>query len=381
VISGLFSIPLPESAPAAESPFAPAAARTSQQRLQFVAGPENALVRAVVDAVSGNASPYNPLVIYGESGTGKTALLHAVVAPAIASQPAGSTKRSILQTTGADFARAYANAVDTDSIADLRERYDRCDLLVIDDLHQLGTKPAAQQEFLHVFDRLQQRGGLLLAALRHLPSETRGFMPGLVSRLSAGLIVPLVLPQASARRMIVEQLAAAHEITLAPALIERLSNPPPMLRTPFATAPQLRQALLQLASRAEARRCVIDMSLLDELTAEHAPEAKAAIRQITATVAKQLAITVSELKGSSRKQAVVYARGLAMYLCRELTSASFAAIARSFGNRDHTTVMHACRRVAALIETDAATRHLIDELAICGVGVPPAEPKVHRKSN
>ena len=368
MISGVFSIPLNASSAIADGSAAPPLANHSE-RLRFIAGPENSLVRIVAESLSGDSSRYRPIVIYGGTGVGKSALLHALVSLRGNSNDAIAT---LLVTTGADFARAYANAVDTDAVEDLRARYDRCSVVIIDDLHRLSAKPAAQQFLLHMLDRLDGRDGLLVATLRNAPHDTRGLLPGLVSRLSAGLLVPLVAPQAGARRAIVEQIAAERNIELPQALVDRLANPPAALRTAFTTAPQLRAALLQLVSRANILKRTLDADLFDEFAAEHAPETKALMRQITAAVAKHFQIPVADLRGKSRKQALVHARGVAMHLCRQLTAASFATIGRSFGRRDHTTVMHSCRRIETLIETDAASAHMVAELmAQFGSGSAP----------
>ena len=369
MISGIFTIPLPDEAAVAQGSVPPAGAIVAERcRHSLHRRSRNALVRIVAESLLGepstnesstsSGSRYNPIVLYGATGMGKTSLVQALAAQRSASRP----NDSAFVTSGADFARAYAHAVETDGIDDFRERYARCELVVIDDLHRLGTKLAAQQELISLIDRCVQRGALVVATLRNLPAETRGLMPGLASRLAGGLIVPLVPPHAEARRVIVEQIVAAHEIPLSSELIDRLANPPAGERTPFSTAVQLRHAVLQLAGRAHAQNRSLDAALVAELSAEHVPEAKQLGRQIIAAVAKQFQLPQAELKSATRKQAMVQARGLAMHLCRQLTGASYAEIGRWFGKRDHTTVMNACRRTESWLESDPHAKHVANEL-------------------
>jgi chromosomal replication initiator protein len=366
VISGVFTIPLPRETaiaqpsdvPGAGAPVRFAKSDSPHVAAHFIAGPENALVRIVAEAVLGDGSRYNPIVLCGATGMGKTSLVYALTAQRSESRP----NAAAIVTTGADFARAYAHAVEIDGIEDFRDQYANCELIVIDDLHRVTTKPAAQQELLSLLDRSLARGLLVVATLRHPPLETRGLLPGLASRLSGGLVVPLVPPHAAARRLIVEQIVAAQQIPLSPELIGQLTNPPAGERTPFTSAVQLRHAVLQLAGRAHAQNRTLDASLVAELTAEHVPEAKPLGKQILAAVAKQFQLPQAELKGACRKQAIVQARGLAMHLCRQLTAASYAEIGRWFGKRDHTTVMNACRRTESLLESDPHLRHMASEL-------------------
>lgn len=375
MISGVFTIPLSNDAsiaPASDVPRAsapvlgvesnpsPVAAQfPSHLPSHFIVGPENALVRLVAESLLGDGSRYNPIVLYGATGMGKSTLVHALATQRSQLRPGIAT----MVTTGADFARAFAHAVETDSVEDFRERYARCELVVLDDVHRLASKPAAQQELLAMLDRAVERGTLVVATLRNPPLETRNLLPGLASRLSGGLIVPLVPPHAEARRLIVEQIVAAQQIPLAEGLIEQLANPPAGGRMPFTTAVQLRHAVLQLAGRAQAQNRSLDASLVAEIAAEHVPQAKLLGKQILAAVARQFQLPQAELKGSSRKQAIVQARGLAMHLCRQLTNASYAEIGRWFGKRDHTTVMNACRRTESLLEADPHLRHVASELA------------------
>src|SRR5262245_28140494 len=304
---------------------------------RFIVGPENALVRELVRAVASSAPGYNPLVIYGASGVGKSTLAH-LLADQWQQAHVGA---NIIRTTAADLARALAHAAETNSVADLRTRHQRCNLLLIDDLHQLADRPAAQQFLTTTIDALLRRGVLVIATLRQLPIETDSLLPMLASRLSAGLAVPLVPPAALARQEIVRELAAQLDLRLPDEAAARLVGAG--RRRPSATTvPQLRHVLMQRASSVAHGRPVDQSPRADQ------PDAKAAFRHITSAVARHFQLTAAELKSPSRRQHVVEARSTAMYLCRTLTDASLAEIGRHFGNRDHTTVLHACQKMQEL---------------------------------
>jgi chromosomal replication initiator protein len=337
---------------------ADASSAASLPVLQFVVGPENALVKALASSVTAQPIAHNPIVLCGASGVGKTTLAHLL---AQRRQAAVELKNTIL-TTSADLFRALAHAADTNSVADLRSRYHRCDLLLVDDIERLVGKPAAQQFLVTTIDVLIQRGVLLLATMRRLPQETPGLLPTLASRLSGGLVVPLIPPALPTRKALVEQYAAQIGLPLTEELAACLAAPKASGHR-HATAPQLRHAVLQLGASARDQHIAVKRSLVSEVLDQEAPESKAVFRQVTAAVSKQWRVGVGELRGKSRPQAIAEARSLAMLLCRRLTEASFAEIGHYFGNRDHTTVIHACRKANQMLLADPALARTVEDLA------------------
>lgn len=353
--------------PAGPSPLRNKSAE-SPHELRYLSGPENALVQAAARVVQGEKPAWNPLLLHGVTGTGKTLLLQLFVAQFQAAFP----QAHVVVTTGADFARAYAHACDTDSLAELRQRYSRGQLLALDDLQHLAGKPAAQRELLHLLDGFLRRGALVLMTARHAPRETTKLDSALLSRLEGGLVVPLVPPHAEARCEIINLLAAEQQVDLPPAIVQRLAgtlgadisprSSRPLLALPCATVPQLRHVVVELAERARLTARPNHAQLLDELLARDGADHKTMIKQVAALVGRHYEQSVADLRGPTRRQAVVQARSLAMYLSRRLTGASYGEIGRYFGNRDHTTVLYACSKVADLLAESPAQQQLADHL-------------------
>jgi len=362
VISGILSIPLTVSTTleggAANLPRG-ASSMDATSRLDLIAGPENSLVRVLLEAVQAETLPHNPIVLVGGTGLGKSSLMEALAQRRQSAWPAVQ----VVATTAVDFARSYNHAYETKSLSEFRSRHQRAGVLAVDDVHRLASKPAAQQELITTLDAMLRRGSLVIATMRRQPSEVRGLLPALASRLSGGLIVPLALPETAARRAMVEQLSKQLGVPLTREVVHRLADAAPGKRPVFATPVQLRHAVLQLAQLAQSRQANIDVQLVDQLVREHQPETKTTLRQVSTAVAKHFQLTLQDLKGQSRQQAVVRARSLAMFLGRELAGASYAEVGQFFGGRDHTTVLHACRKVAGQLTDDHSLRELAEDLA------------------
>lgn len=320
-------------------------------------GPENALVRCLESLVHQTPVSFNPLVFIGGTGTGKTSLATLLV-----ELRAEHLRTShVFRTTGADFARASSHALDTDSIAEYRGRMGRADIVLIDDLHRLASRAAPLEELQNRLDGWLKRGSLVVVTMKQLPAETEGLSPGVISRLSAGLCVPLLPPDQSTRAALLAHYADQEQLTLSSdarnRLIQRTASSPTLI-----TAGALRHALLQLAHLSSTNQRPIDETLIDELLADHLPDEKATLRRIAAAVAKHFDISLSAMKGDCRQRNLVLARGVAIHLCRQFTSASFATIGELLGKRDHTTILHSARKIADQIDHDSELRQHVETL-------------------
>ena len=351
MVSGVFSIPL--DAPGGASKIAGAKGRAARLPLaEFIGGEENFLARVAAESLLESPERFNPLVFVGPTGVGKS---HLALGLAARWKEHRRGRRTII-TTGADLARAYAEAVETDTLSDWRERILAADLLLIDDVHDLVGKRAVQQELSQLVDTFVAERKLLVVTSLQLPAELFGFSENLASRLSSGLCVPLAAPGTLARRVVLLKLAALHELPLKRSAIYLLAE---RLR---GTVPSLNHAVVEIEQAGRHRMNAIDEATIEEYLADHATDPRTKVRDICQTIARRFHLKEATLRGPSRRAGVVHARSLAMYLVRRLTDATLDQIGASFGGRDHSTVLHACRKYEALVETDSETRYEVEDL-------------------
>lgn len=331
---------------------------------RFLFGPENALLRVVFADIDSLTARYSPMVFFGPTGVGKSHYAHGLAARFKNIHP--STK--IVISTAADFARCYAEAVELDSLAEFRANYRGANFFVVDDLHQIGNKFPAQLELMHTLDDLSRRERHVFVTARSCLSELRSLLPSLRSRLAAGLSVPVVAPSAETRRVLLRQLAENNSVILPGNVIDALVEGTHGDPSPLRTVPELRNAIFQLHHGGSENDGHVNIQATLDFLAGRVNEVKPSLRQVTKQVAHYFRLKVADLTGPSRRQAPVRARGIAMYLVRELTGASFQAIGRQFDRRDHTTVLHACRRTKERIQTDSETKQAVEELLnqFCG---------------
>ena len=321
---------------------------------RFIGGDENLLVRAACDDSLSSSPRFTPLVFFGPTGTGKSLLAQGLIQH-WSQQHADQSRNGSSQVTelsGADFARSFAHAIETDSVTELRERWEGSQRFLVEDVQQLANKSAAQQELSRLIDVLHAQGRAILATMNTLPAEAEGLSNALISRLSGGLTVPVAPPGLEARREIVASLATLYGYELSEPTIRLLTEGDPV---PFATAPELQHALshLMLMAERDGEDSQIDEKLVRQLL-DNEKTQQPTLRSICQATAKHFQLKAADLRGSSRRQSISHARSIAMHLCRHLTDASFEQIGKYFGKRDHTTVMHACRQAETRRNADLA---------------------------
>jgi chromosomal replication initiator protein len=327
---------------------------------QYIGDKQNLLVRGAIDSLLQMPPAYNPVVFFGPSGTGKSLLAHGV-AGRFRYQNKGSR---VLLTTGADFARDYHLALQTDALQDMRHKYRRASLLVIDDLHEIGQKTSAQDELIRTLNSLLKRNRGFVATLRQSPLETADLLPGLASRLSGGLSVPLEPPGDAARRRILRQLATARGAKLTDDLIELIISGVPGTSVKPVTVPQLMAVLNQLERLPDRTGRQPNENQVRSCLISRQADSEPPLKSIAKRVCQHFKVRLTDLRGPARQQRIVRARGLAMLLARRLTSNSLEQIGRYFGNRDHTTVLHACRKTDSVMESDPSIRQAFEELTM-----------------
>ncbi len=355
MVSGVFTIPLPSHVRVAcgsrVARRGDAQVNSPTVSAEFVAGPENVLVRAALAAILDRRASFSPLLLYGPPGSGKTHLALGLAAAWKRDNPS----RSLLVTDGKELGRDLAIATHSHGLRDFRWRMSGLPLIVIDDLDQFPKTRAARIELLRLLDNSQSSRQQLLVTLRELPSAQRGKTAAVASRLLAGLAIPLHLPQLDARAALISRYAAQLGTVLDPAQSRAVAASFPLAGAQLAAVVQ---QLLKDASRA-ARP--VDQQLIAACRRRWRSSPAPSLSEVTVVVAAQFGLAAADLQGKSRKQAVARARAMAMYLARRLTSATITDIGRHFG-RDHTTVIHACRVSQERIRTDAAVRQVADTL-------------------
>ncbi|MBX7165098.1 MAG: AAA family ATPase [Pirellulales bacterium] len=341
----------------------------------FVAGPENHGLLIALRAVCGKPWWSGALVLHGPSGVGKTHLAfgvyaafaqqHGLGATGDEARPVGraGTPRAVL-IRGADFARQYADAVETNTTAAWRKDLQSAALLVLDDLGQLAGKVEAQQQLCQILDYLSARRRAIVITSSASPANSRELSPRLRSRLGGGLVLPIALPGPAAKAELVRELAERRALRLSAAAVERLAA------GPWTTCMELRGVLMTLDFASSG---MIDVTAIDKLLAAQGASRQVKLPEIARLCARRFHLTLADLRGPSRRRTTCAARQLAMLLAREEGPFTMAAIGQYFGRRDHTTVMHACRQAAAAVEADPVLREAYGELrtALQATGTGP----------
>lgn len=335
---------------------------------RFVGDESNVLLKYLVsENLTGNlATPDShwPIVFFGPSGTGKTSLALTMIEDLSNLNNATSDSNPILPfsadpkttntfkpvfMTALDFDRRFRSALETDSVEDFRKRMIQSGGLVVDDLHRLVNKLAAQTEFVLILEEMCRKNRPIVITMEPSPQLCSGLSAQLVSRLSSGLTLPVNPPGPSARFEIIRDLAVINKIHLTEdaikMLVDRLNVTVPKLNHVFA---QIKTFL-----RAEKEDPIqpIDAIKLTMIFKKSVGDMESLSQLIIRNVAAEFNLKVAELKSNSRKQSIVMARGIAIYLNRTLLGTSFLKIGTYFGNRDHSTIMHANRKIENLISS------------------------------
>jgi len=322
----------------------------------FVIGSSNRFTHAAAVAVAeAPARAYNPMFIYGDSGLGKTHLLHAIGHYAQRLQPGLRTR----YVSSEEFTNDFINSVRDDKMQAFQSRYRSVDLLLIDDIQFLERAERTQEEFFHTFNTLHNANKQIVISSDKSPRQLSSLEDRLRTRFEWGLISDVQAPDLETRIAILRKKAAQEGM-----------NPPNEVLEFIASRVQsnireLEGALIRVTAFASLNRQAVEMGLaemvLKDLVGESdAPEISAAT--IMAVTSEFFAVSMDDLVSSSRSRVLVQARQMAMFLCRELTELSLPKIGEKFGNRDHTTVMHAERKVRAQMTEKLSVYNQITEL-------------------
>jgi chromosomal replication initiator protein len=322
----------------------------------FVIGSSNRFAHAAAVAVAeAPAKAYNPLFIYGESGLGKTHLLHAI-GHYTQHLFAGHRVRYV---SSEEFTNDFINSIRDGRGEGFRKRYREIDVLLVDDIQFLENKEQTQEEFFHTFNTLHNANKQIVISSDRPPKQLVTLEDRLRNRFEWGLITDVQPPELETRIAILRKKAAQERLDAPPEVLEFIAG------KIASNIRELEGALIRVTAFASLNRQNVDLALaevvLKDLIADASgPEITSAT--IMAQTAAYFGVTMEDLCGSSRSRVLVTARQIAMYLCRELTELSLPKIGQQFGGRDHTTVMHADRKIRSLMAERRSVYNQVSEL-------------------
>lgn len=309
----------------------------------FVIGASNRFAHAAAVAVAeAPGKSYNPLLIYGGSGLGKTHLLHAIGRYVMSYYDNVKVKYVSTEELTNDF----INAIGTNRTTEFRRSYRDVDVLLVDDIQFLQSKIQTQEEFFHTFNTLHNAQKQIVMTSDRPPKLLEALEPRLRSRFEWGLLTDIQPPDLETRIAILRRKVAAEKITVEPDVLEFIAS---RIQTNIR---ELEGALIRVTAFASLNQQPVDISLAEVVLKDLIPEGRetpVTPERIIAETADYFDISADDLLGTSRAQTLVTARQIAMYLCRELTDLSLPKIGAEFGGKDHTTVMHADRKIRALM--------------------------------
>lgn len=316
----------------------------------FVVGPSNQLAHAASMAAAGvGGRRHNPLFICGGTGLGKTHLVHALAHRVREEQPAAR----IVYLSAEKFVNEFVQSLQDQKMNEFRARYrDRCDVLLVDDIHFLAGKTQTQEEFFHAFNALHQAGKQIVVTSDKYPQQLDKMEERLVSRFQWGLVADIQAPELETRVAIVRKKAQLEHIEVADEVCVFIAQ---MVRS---NVRELEGTLIRLAAKASLLGRAIDLAFArTEIAATTTTRpTEASVEDIQRVVCHHFKLRSTDLLSKDRHKSIAFARHVAMYLCKQRLKCSFPELGRAFGNRDHTTVISGVRKIEALRTSDPEVR-------------------------
>jgi chromosomal replication initiator protein len=328
----------------------------------FVVGPSNELAYAAACASAGEDGPrYNPLFLCGGTGLGKTHLMHAIAHRVLEKKP----DARVVYVSAERFTNEFIEALQHHKMDEFRSRYrSTCDLLLLDDIQFLAGREQTQEEFFHTFNALRDADKPIIVSSDKYPQELQRMPERLISRFTSGLVADVHVPELETRVAIVRKKAQLEGIVLEDDVAVLLAQ---RIKT---NVRELEGTLIRLAAKASLTGRTINHEFASAEISMISPTRAdtTSVEDIQRAVCNHFRLSNSELVSKDRHKSVAFARHVAMYLCRQRLGCSFPELGRAFGNRDHTTVMSAVRRVEQLRQKDpqvnAHLEAIVQKLAV-----------------
>ena len=320
----------------------------------FVVGPSNQLAHAAAIAAAGGGGPrHNPLFLCGGTGLGKTHLVHAVAHRVRSENP----EARILYISAERFVNEFISSVQNHKMVEFRAKYrDRCDLLLVDDIQFLASKTQTQEEFFHVFNSLHQADKPIIVTSDTYPQQLERMEERLVSRFSWGMVADIQGPEFETRVAILRKKAQFEGISLPDEVVVQIAQ------AVKSNVRELEGTLIRLVAKSSLLGLAIDVDFVRRELGAGVRITETSVDDIQRAVCHHFKLKSQDLLSKDRHKSVAFARHVAMYLCKTRLKCSFPELGRAFGNRDHTTVMSAVRKVEGLRDADPEVRAHLEVL-------------------
>lgn len=322
----------------------------------FVEGDCNRLARSAGMAVANRpgVTSFNPLMIYGGVGFGKSHLSQAIGNHIKTHFP----EKNVLFVSSEKFSQQFVDALKNHSIQDFNNSYFNVDVLILDDVHFFAGKEKIQETFFQIFNHMHQSSKQIVMTSDRAPKDLEGMQERLLSRFKWGLTADVQLPDFETRMAIIEKKLEPEGVVLAPEVVEYIA---------YSIDTNIRDVegvLIKLLAQASLNRKEIDLELAKETLKSIVRDiqSEVGIDFIQKFIAEHFGVTVNEMKDKTRKREIVVARQVAMYFAKNYTNLSLKTIGAHFGNRDHSTVIHALTSVNDLMDTDKKFKSTMDDL-------------------
>lgn len=322
----------------------------------YIEGDCNRLARSAGQAIAKNpgGTAFNPLVIFGDVGLGKTHLAQGIGNEVLKR----FDDKTVLYVSSEKFTNQIIQSIKNNAVNDFVNFYQLVDVLIVDDIQFLENKQKTQEIFFHIFNQLHQNGKQIILTSDRPPKDMNGMEERLISRFKWGLSADIQAPDLETRMAILESKMSDEGVELPSDVVEFICyNIKNSIR-------ELEGVLISLVAQSALNRREIDISLTKDVIKNFVTQInkEITVEFIQNLVAEHFSVPVDKLKGQTRKRSIVIARQLSMFLAKKLTDKSLKAIGANFGGRDHSTVIYSCKAVQDLLDTDLVFKDTVSEL-------------------